>query len=150
MKFSEVVMATASLVLIGFLLDFGLKGAFVLLNSTSGELIAWAIAFLVASLIVGSVFALKIKDGSKIGAIGSIVVLSGFTLMLTLIAWIANPIANPWVKDSIENMFNTSGWTNYDWSAYLAVSLMLEVILAMVLSFIGLLVGSMLRRHRSN
>lgn len=148
MKFSDVVIATASLVLIGLLLDFVLKGVFVLLNSTMSELLAWIIALLVASLIVGYVFALKIQDGSRIRTIGSIVVLSTFMLMLSLMVWIANPLASPWVKDSLESLFNTNGWTNYDWSAYLAISVTLEVVVALVLSFIGLYVGSMLRKPK--
>jgi hypothetical protein len=148
LKFSDVVVATASLVLIGFLLDFALKGVFVLLNSTMSEILAYGIAFLVASLIVGYVFALKIQDESRIRAIGSIVVLSSFMLMLFLFAWIANPIASPWVKESLENLFNTSGWTNYDWSAYLALAMTLEVVLALLLSFIGLYAGSMLRKPK--
>jgi hypothetical protein len=148
LKFSDVVLATASLVLVGFLLDFVLKGVFVLLNSTMSELLAWVIAILVASLIVGYVFTLKIQSESRIRAIGSIVVLSTFALMLFLMVWIANPIASPWVKDSLENLFNTSGWTNYDWSAYLAISVMLEVVVALVLIFIGLYAGSMLRKPK--
>jgi hypothetical protein len=148
LKFSDVVIATASLVLTGFLLDFVLKGVFVLLNSTMSEMLAWIIAFLVTSLIIGYVFALKIQDESRIRTIGSIVVLSTFTLMLFLLVWIANPIASPWVKDSLENLFNTIGWTNYDWSAYLALAVTLEVVLALVLSFIGLYAGSMLRKPK--
>ena len=148
MKFSDVIVATSSLVLAGFLLDFVLKGIFVILNSTMSELLAWIIAILVASLIVGYVFALKIQDESRTRAIGGIVVLSGFALMLFLMVWIANPIANPWVKDSLENLFNANGWTNYDWSAYLAVAVMLEVVVALVLSFIGLYVGSMLKKPK--
>jgi len=141
-----MVLATASLVLTGFLLDFGLKGVFVLLNSTTSELLAWIIAVLVASLIVGYVFALKIQEESRIRTVGSIVVLSTLTLMLFLLVWIANPLTNPWVKDSLENLFNTNGWTNYDWSAYLALAVALEVAVALVLSFIGLHVGSMFRK----
>ena len=148
LKFGDVVTGVASLVLIGFLVDFVLKYVFVPLNSTMSEMLAYGIAFLAASLIVGYVFALKIQDESRIRAIGGIVVLSTFMLMLFLLAWIANPIASPWVKDSLENLFNTSGWTNYDWSAYLALAVTLEVVLALVLSFIGLYVGSMLRKPK--
>jgi hypothetical protein len=72
LKFSDVVIATASLVLIGLLLDFVLKGVFVPLNSTMSEMLAWIIAFLAASLIVGYVFALKIQDESRIRAIGGV------------------------------------------------------------------------------
>ena len=148
MKFSDMVLATASLVLTGFLLDFVLKGVFVLLSSTMSEVLAYGIAFLAASFIVGYVFALKIQDEARIRAIGSIVVLSASMLMLFLMAWIANPIASPWVKDSLENLFNTSGWTNYDWSAYLALVVALEVLAVLVLSFIGLYAGSMLRKPK--
>ena len=73
------------------------------------ELLAFIFSFLVTSLIVGYVFALKIQGGSRIGAIGSIVVLSSFTLGLFVSVWIANPLASPWFKDSVESMFNTSG-----------------------------------------
>jgi hypothetical protein len=150
LKFSDVVMATASLVLTGFLLDFVLKGVFVLLSSAMSELLAYSIAFLAASLIVGYVFALKIQDESRIRAIGNIVVLSTSMLMLFLMAWIANPIASPWVRDSLENLFNTSGWTNYDWSAYLALAVTLEVVVALVLILIGLYAGSMLRKPKKS
>jgi hypothetical protein len=150
LKFSDVVVAAASLVLVGFLIDFFLKGVFVLLNSTASELVAWVIAFLAASLIVGYVFALKIQDGSRTGAVGSIVVLSAFALMLSLMVWIANPLASPWVAESLEDLFNASGWTNYDWSAYLALAVALEVVVALVLSFIGLYVGSVLRKPKKN
>jgi hypothetical protein len=55
-----MIIATASLVLIGFLLDAVLLVVFVPLNSNSmSELLGWIIAFLVASLIVGYVFALR-------------------------------------------------------------------------------------------
>ena len=148
MKFGNVVLAAASLVLTGFLLDSVLKVVFVPLNSTMVELLAWIISFLAAPLIVGTVFALKIQEESRIKTIGSIVVLSSFTLMLSLMVWIANPITSPWIKDSLENLFNTSGWTNYDWSAYLALAVGLEVVVALVLSFIGLYVGSMLRKPK--
>ncbi len=72
---------------------------------------------MVAPVIVGYVFALKIQEESKIRTIGSIVVLSSFALMLSLMVWIANPLASPWVKETLENLYNTSGWPNYDWSA---------------------------------
>ncbi len=148
MKFSEVIMATASLVLLGFLLDFILKGAFTLFSSIGIELLAWIVAVLVASSVVGYVFANRIREESRTKAIGGVAVLSTFTLMLFLMVWIANPIASPWVKESLESLFNTSEWTSFDWSAYLAISLALEVVAALASSFIGLYVGSMLRKPK--
>ena len=149
MKFSDVGIATASIVLFGLLLDAVLLVVFIPLNSNSmSDLLAFIIAVLVASLIVGYVFALKIQEASRIRAIGSIVVLSAFTLMLFVMVWIANPLANPWFKDSLESMFNTSGWTNYDWSAYSALAVSVDVVVGLVLSFIGLYAGSMLRKPK--
>jgi len=148
LKFSDVVIATASLVLIGLALDAVLKVLFIPLNSNEGELLAYIIAWLVASLIVGYVFALKIQDESRIRAIGGIVVLSAFTLMFFLGVWIANPLASPWFKESLESMFNTSGWTNYDWSAYTALVTTVDIVFGLVFSFIGLYAGSMLRKPK--
>jgi hypothetical protein len=148
LKFSDVVIATASLVLIGLALDAVLKVLFIPLNSNEGELLAYIIAWLVASLIVGYVFALKIQDESRIRAIGGIVVLSAFTLMFFLGVWIANPLASPWFKESLEGMFNTSGWTNYDWSAYTALVTTVDIVIGLVFSFIGLYAGSMLRKPK--
>jgi hypothetical protein len=148
LKFSDMVMATASLVLFVFLLDFVLKGIFVLLSSTTIEMLAWIIAVLVASLIVGYVFALKIQGESRIRTVGSIVVLSAFTIMIFVMVWFANPLASPWIKETLENLFDTSGWTNYDWSAFSALAVALDVVLAMIFSFIGLYAGSMLKKTR--
>ena len=148
MKFSDVVIATASLVLIGLALDAVLKVLFIPLNSNESELLAYIVAWLVASLIVGYVFALQIQDESRIRAIGGIVVLSAFTLMFFLGVWIANPLASPWFKESLESMFNTSGWTNYDWSAYTALVTTVDIVFGLVFSFIGLYAGSMLRKPK--
>jgi hypothetical protein len=149
LKFGDVIIATALLVLIGLMLDAVLLVVFIPLNSDSmSDLLAYIIAFLVASLIVGYVFALKIQDESRIRAIGSTVVLSTFALMLLIMVWIANPLANPWFKDSLENMFNTSGWTNYDWSAYSALLVTVDVVFALVVDFIGLYAGSMLKKPK--
>jgi len=147
LKFSDAVIATVSLVLVGLILDAFLLVAFVPLNSNSmSEMLAFIIAFLVASLVVGYVFALKIHEESRIKAIGVIVVLSTFTFMLFYGVWIANPFASPWFRDSLNDMFNTSGWTNYDWDAYSALTVSVIAIIASVIIFIGLYAGSMLRR----
>jgi glycerol uptake facilitator-like aquaporin len=151
LKFSDVVVATASIVLVGFLLNSVLRVAFIPLASAStSELLAWIIAFLVTSLIVGYVFALKIQEESKIKAIGKIVVLSSLAVMLLIMVWFANPLANPAIKDSMESMLNTSGWTNSDWSVYSAFFATIDVVVALVFNFIGLYVGSMLRKPKEN
>jgi glycerol uptake facilitator-like aquaporin len=149
LKFGDIVVATASLVLIGFLLNAVLRIALIpVASADASELIAWIITFLVTSLIVGYVFALKIQEESKIKAIGKIVVLSSLLVMLLVMVWFANPMANPAIKDTMENMFNTSGWTNADWSAYSALIASFDAVVALVLSFIGLYAGSMLKKPK--
>ncbi len=128
------------------LIDFVLKGAFIPLNSAAIEILAWILACLMAPLFVGYVFALKIREEAKITTISSIVVLSTFALMLFLLAWFANPLASPWIKDQLGRLFDTSEWTNYVWSAFSALAIALDLVIALVLSFIGLYAGSMLRK----
>jgi hypothetical protein len=149
LKFSNVVVASASVVLIGFLLDAVVRLPFLSVSSASvNELLAWIIAFLVTSLIVGYVFALRIQEESKIKAIGEIVVLSSLAVMLLVTVWFANPLASPAIRDSIEGIFSTSGWTNADWSAYSAFVATIDVVVAAVLIFIGVYAGSMLKKPK--
>ena len=149
MKFSDVIIATVSLFLVGFILFAILAVAFIPLNSSSmSDQLAFIIGFLVASLVVGYVFALKIQEGSRIRAIGVIVVLSTFTKVVSDFAVSANSFASSWFRDSLNSMFNTSGWTDYDWNAYAALSVSMQVIIGLVISFIGVYIGSMLRKPK--
>ena len=148
MKIEDVVMATGSLVFVGLALDAFLMVAFIPLGDSTSESLAFIISFLVVSFVVGYVFALKIQEMSRIKAVLGIAVLSAFALIFFLSIWTAIPTTNPWFNDSLKNMFNTSGWTNYEWNAYSALAITIDVIVAFVLSFIGLYAGSMLRKPK--
>ena len=54
------------------------------------------------------------------------------------------------MKEGLESMFSTSGWTTMDWVSYSAfvmeILVALYVVLALVFSFVGLYAGSMLKR----
>jgi len=145
LKFSDVVLATVSIALIARLLYAILAVASVPLKSDD---LAVIIAFLVASLIVGYVFAPKIHEESKIKAIGGIVVLSTFVLMVWFVIWFASPQASPQFKDMLSSMFNTSGWTNYEWAVYSALLQTMFTVIGLVILFIGLYAGSMLRKPK--
>jgi hypothetical protein len=142
-----VIIATVSLILFGLMLHAFLFVGFgsIAANETSDAL-SFVIAILVISLIVGYVFALKIQEESRIKATGLIVVLSGFTMLIFISIWLANGFAYPWFKDSMNSMFNRTTWTDYDLEGYAALDVSVLVILYLVLSFIGLYVGSMLRK----
>jgi hypothetical protein len=148
LKFSDVVTAAASLAVITLLLDSVLLAVFVPVMSSGGTDIAGILSTLVASLIVGYVFALKIQEESRRGAIANIAVLFTVVSMLATMVFIANPLASPAVKESMDTMFSTSGWTNYDWFDAMFVLVALNVVVALVFGFIGLYAGSMLRKPK--
>jgi hypothetical protein len=142
-----VIIATVSLVLLGLILDAFLLVGFIPMNNGSlSESLSFIIAFLVSSLVVGYVFALKIQEDSRIKTTGIIAVLSTFTFMLFYAVWIANPFESPWFKESLNNMFKSSGWTNYEYAAYSSLLASIVTIIAFVIIFIGLYVGSMVRK----
>jgi len=149
LKFSDVVMATAALVLVGVILDAIFMVVFVPLKpNTASDWLSYIIAYLVVSLIVGYVFALKIQEESRIRAVLGIAVLSSFLAIFFFAIWIANPFASTWFKDSLNSSLNTSGWTDYEWAAYSALFVSLDVLIGFVLSFIGLYAGSMLKKPK--
>ena len=152
MKFGDVVTAVASVVLIYTVLDFVFLGVFVPVNSYYALDIAGIISILFASLIVGYVFALKIQEESRRGAISKIAVLSAVVLMFALMAFFTNPYMSMALNEGLESMFSTGGWTTWDWVAYSQIVLVMMValngVLALVFGFIGLYAGSMLRKPK--
>jgi hypothetical protein len=147
LKFSDCIIATVSLFLLGFILDTFLMVAFGSLSASStSDTLAFVISGLVASLVVGYVFALKIQEESRIRATGVIAVLSAFTLLIFMAIAIANNFAYPWMQDSLNSMFNRTTWTDYDFNAYAAFSLSVQTIIGLVIIFIGVYIGSMLKK----
>src|SRR5512136_3009673 len=94
-----------------------------------GTDIAGILSVLVASLIVGYAFSLKIQEESRRRAIGSIAILSAVVFMFYAMALFANPLVSPAIKEHISDAFATTGWTNDDW-------------LAVIIMIMGLLVAS--------
>jgi general stress protein CsbA len=142
-------MATAALVLFALILDAILQVAFVPLKSnTTSEWLSIIISILVVSLVVGYVFALNIRQESRVKAVLGITVLTSLLAIFFFAIWIASPFESPWFKDSLSSAINTSGWTDYQWSAYTALLVSLDVLVIFVLSFIGLYAGSMLRKPK--
>jgi small-conductance mechanosensitive channel len=142
-----VIIATVSLVLVALVLDPFLLVAFGSLNpNPTSDTLAGVISFLVASLVVGYVFALDIQEESRVRAIGVIVVLSTFTYTTFSTIWMANGFAYPRFRNFMNSMFNRTVWTDYDLNAYAALTVSLQAIVCIVIGFIGLYVGSMLRK----
>jgi hypothetical protein len=138
--------------LIHVLLEAVLSAAIIPVNSLWGPDVAIIVSLLVASLVVGYLFAGKIYEESRRGAIVRIAVLSTVVLMLAMLGLLANPYTGTSIKESLESMYTTGGWTTADWLAYSQMIILLlvsmYVVLALVLDFVGLYVGSMLRKPK--
>jgi hypothetical protein len=156
LKFSDVITAVASLMVVELLLDFVFLAVFVVLvNPYLGTYAAAILSFLVSSLIVGYLYAVKIQEESRIEAIAKIVVLSAVVVLFyVMVLLAANPYFGAEVNEGLRGMFSTSGWTTRDWLGYsqltIVMLLAVNVVLSLVLSFIGLYFGSMLRKLKKS
>jgi hypothetical protein len=152
LKFGDVMTAVASLVVVYMLLDFVLLAVVINVNSYWAPDIATVVSVLVASLIVGYVFAGKIKEESRIGAIGRLVVLSTVVLTFYTMTLFTNPYGGAIIEETLESMFSTSGWTTMDWVVYSQLLMImiaaLNIIFDLVFGFVGLYAGSMLRKPK--
>ena len=152
MKFSDVILAVATVGVIDVLVYFVLGIALIpSIGSYWGLNSAAIVSMLVAGLVAGFVFAGKIQEESRIRAVGKIAVLFGAVMSsAAMIAPSANGYYNAWVTEYLQSTFSTGAWTTTDWYVYgqlvLAFQVALNVLLALVLGFIGLYVGSMLRK----
>jgi hypothetical protein len=67
-------------------------------------------------------------------------------------ALFVNPYMGVAMKEGLESMFATSTWTTWDWVAYsqlvMVMLVAVNVILALVVGFIGLYGGAMLRKPK--
>jgi len=150
LKFGDIVTAVASLTILDTLIYSVLLAVLIPVNFYWGPDVAGIVSVLLASLIVGYVFAAKIHEESWKGAIGRIVVLSTVVLTFASMALFANPYLGATIKEAVEGMFSTDGWATMEWLAYsqmvLVMLVALNVVLALVFTFIGLYAGSMLKR----
>ncbi len=147
MKFSDVVVATASIVIISILLESMLLVAFAR-AIPEGLDIAGILSVLVASLVVGYVFSLKIHEESRRRAIGSIAILSAVVFMFFAMALFANPLTSPAIKEHISDAFATTTWTNDDWFSGTVMVIGLPAAFNLAGIHIGLYAGSMFRKPK--
>jgi hypothetical protein len=148
LKFGDVIVAVASWQVVFILVHTVLSIALIPISSYWGFNVDSILSFLVSALIVGYVFAGKIREESKMVSIGKIVVLSAvLTMFATMIGVSATGHYNAWVDESLRNMYSTGSWTNTDWVAFEHMMLVewavFPVVYVLVFSFIGLYLGSM-------
>jgi len=152
LKFGDMVMAVASIDVIDVMIWFVLGAALIpSIGSSWGMNSAGIISMLIAALVVGYVLAGKIQEESRIRAVGKISVLSAWVIaFFVVISAAANPYYKDWVDETLRSMYATTAWTTTDWYVYgqlaLMVNVVLNVVLVLILTFIGLYAGSMLRK----
>jgi len=156
LKFSDAILAVATVTVI-FVLVYSVLGIALIpsMDAYLGQNIAGLISMLIAGLLVGFLFAGKMQEESKIRAVGKIAVMFAFvTLFVVLIAFSGNSYYSAWTKETLQGMFSTGAWTTMDWFVYQQLvtffNLALNAVLALVLGFIGLYVGSMLRKPKKS
>ena len=148
MKFSDVIVAVASLLLVAWLVNAVLNFAFIPMSTSFGGDLAFILSALVSAIIVGYVFAGKIREESRMASIGKVVVLSAVVMML--IVWAtggATAHYSVWVDENLQKMYNTASWANVDWF-WFEMTLTMAItavygVFTLVFGFIGLYVGSM-------
>ena len=151
MKFGDVVTAVASLAVIAVLVSFPLSMVLIpALGFSWGQNISAIVSFLLSGLIGGYIFAEKIWEG-RMEAIAKITVLS--TVLMIFSALIGAAVFADWTqmaKDTYLEANPTATLSTTEW--YVVVSQMtsqvvfINVIMVLALGFIGLYVGSALRR----
>ena len=153
MKFSDMVIAVAAMgvvaALIGGLLDLAFVSA---LGLVVGYPVSFIVYMFIAALVGGYVFAGKIQEARK-EAIAKITVLWGaFWIILATIV----PAQAEWgayVRQAYQGQYGATltiaEWVNWE-SVFLEIFALETIIIVVVTSIIGLYIGSMLRKPKTN
>jgi len=146
LKFGDIITAVASGFVLFIVLDMVLN---IPMTHEWEYTVVELVSLLVAALIVGYVFAGKIREDSRMASIGKIVVIVGFvTIFLAVMSYAAiSPHYTALVDEEFRNATSTSSWTNADWFANESMALWynvgINVLEVLALSFVGLYLGSM-------
>ena len=147
MKFGDVILAVASLAVIYILVYSVLGIALVPMNSVWGLNGAFFVSVLVSASIVGYVFAGKIREESRMVSMGKVVVLFAFVIIFLALICSVGGHSGALTDEDLQNMYDTSSWTNMDWVAYekvvVALNISVNVLVVLALGFVGLYLGSM-------
>jgi len=146
-----MIIAVASLTIIVVLIYFPL--ALVLmptLGNFAGYEISAVIVFLVSPIIAGYIFSQKIWEENRTKTIAKITVL--FTVLVTVIVLVENAAVEwaPMFKAEYLKVYPTATPSAFDWYYIELLELLAEqfvlVVLILALTFIGLYIGTMLKK----
>jgi hypothetical protein len=156
LKFGDIVIAVASLAVILLFLEVIL--GLVLIPAIGwdwGPTVVGMIGFLLSGLIVGAIFSKKIWEEAGTKTMAKIIILGAVLIMLYYAA--ALPAEGEWtpavketfLKANLGTTLTNTQWLNVE-SFALGEEIALNVFIGIVLSFIGLYIGSMLRKPRKS
>jgi hypothetical protein len=152
LKFGDVVMAAASAMVIFVLVGVPLHLALVSpLGYYWGDIVGMIIAILISAVIVGYVFAGKIWEEHRMRAVGQIAILAavlmGFAVIMETAAL---PHWGAWMKARYEADNPGVNVAETDWyyieGIVLGLEVFIDVVLVLLLGFVGVFVGSMFKK----
>jgi hypothetical protein len=152
LKFGDIIIAVASLTIIAVLIMFPLTLAFTpALGNFGAFMLSAVVAFLVSAIIVGYIFTLRIWEDNRTRTIAKIAVL--FTLLVMVAVLIENAASADWTPMVREDYLkanpgaspSTSDWYYIERLA-LVQDDFINVVLLFAIAFIGLYIGSILKK----
>jgi len=151
LKFGDVVTAVASLTVIVILIYFPLTLVLTpALGNYAGYTLSAFISFPISAIIVGYIFAQKIWEENRTKTIAKISVL--FTVLALLLILVENASMEwtPMIREEYLKANPTANPSASDWYYIERLAILLEdfilVVFMFALSFIGLYIGSMLKK----
>jgi hypothetical protein len=152
LKFGDMIIAVASLTIIAVFIMLPLTIVFTpALGNFGGFMLSAVIAFLLSSIINGYIFTQKIWEENRTKTIAKITVL--FTLLVMVLVLIENAASGEWtpmVKENYLNANPTATPSTTDWYYIERLAIIqddfVNVVLILAITFIGLYIGSMLKK----
>jgi hypothetical protein len=154
LKFGDVVTCVASFVVVNVLISVPLIIAFVpMLGFYSGTEVGNTISLFLAALVIGYIFAGKILEARR-ESIAKITILVTAFVVLSSVSLPALEHWAPSMREQFQAMTGTTTLSTSEWLGVemiaLSLNMFINVALTLVLGFIGLYIGSMLRKPKKS
>jgi len=151
LKFSDVVTCVATLAVILVLVEVPIAMVLVpALGFDSGPTVSGAVSILISALIGGYIFAGKIWEEARMTTIAKITVLAAALMIFYVMSFPALADWAPTVKEAYQEAHPRETLSTSEWLAVeqmvLVQVMLINMVMVLVFGFIGLYVGSMLRR----
>ena len=148
MKFSDVIVAVASLFVIVWMINTLLDFVLIPASTTYGGDVAYILSVLISAPIIGYIFAGKMREESRMASIGKVIVLFAVLMIFVMTMGAMAKHYPLFIDDQLSSIYsNTTSWTNAQWfwyeTAYLMLIAAVYAAFSLLFGFIGLYLGSM-------